>query len=75
MAKKQSASIMNRLRTLLQPTPEKRHAPGKSAKRSERDSTGSSADAGPADTSMSGAPERDKKKTPNQPWFRHRQRW
>jgi len=75
MAKKQSASILNRLRKLIQPTPEKPEASQKRTKRSERPPTGSSAGTSTVDANAPESPERDKKKTPNQPWFRHRQRW
>jgi len=76
MAKKQSASMLKRLRKLIQPTPEKPEAPEEGVKRSERHSTGSSAKAAATgDASATGAPEHDRKQTPKQPWYRHRQRW
>ena len=75
MAKKQSSSILNRLRKLVEPTSQKPKAPKESVKQSERHSLASSADPATETTSPAGAPERDKKKALNQPWYRHRQRW
>jgi hypothetical protein len=75
MAKKQSASILNRLRKLVEPTAEKPRAPKESGKEPERHSPASPADPATEGANAAGAPENGKKKTPKQPWYRHRQRW
>jgi hypothetical protein len=75
MAKKQPSSILNRLRKLVEPTPEKPKTSKETVKPSERHSPASSADPAMASASAAEPPERDKKKALNQPWYRHRQRW
>jgi hypothetical protein len=75
MAKKQSASILNKLRGLIQATPEKPEASKEGGKRSERRPSTSSPDAAAADASGDKGSEQDKKRTSKQPWYRHRQRW
>ncbi|HEY7674405.1 MAG TPA: hypothetical protein VH867_04205 [Burkholderiales bacterium] len=75
MAKKPSVPILNRLRKLIEPAPEGPRAPKESGKRSGRQAPASAADPVAEDTNAARAPEPGKKKTPKQPWYRHRQRW
>jgi len=78
MAEKFSKSILrglDRLRKVFHEAPKKPSA-SKKVKRAERQSPlPSSPERTAAPTGAAEAPEQDKKKTPNQPWFRHRQRW
>jgi hypothetical protein len=79
MAEKFSKSILrglDRLRKVVHKAPEKPPA-SKKVKRAERQPSPSGAEQTAAPTGAVEAPEAkpDKKKTPNQPWFRHRQRW
>jgi len=78
MAKKNSGSILNRLRKLLpHQAPEKAPARGKAAKDAERQSAPSAVNRAAESKSTPEAPEEKqvKKKTPSQPWYHHRQRW
>jgi len=84
MAEKFSKSILRNLKKMLHRDPEKPSAsvskkrPSASKGRpGDHRATQSSVDSAPA---QGGAPETpeakpDNKKTPNQPWYRHRQRW
>ena len=74
MAKKRSASILNRLQKLLEPTPEKPATRAGSAKRDEQQSPARSADLSTASAS-SPEPTPAGKKKAAKPWYRHRQRW
>jgi hypothetical protein len=79
MAEKFSKSILRgleRLRKVFHEAPEKRSA-SKKVKRAEWQSPPSGVGRTAAPTGAAEAPEAkpDKKKTPNQPWFRHRKRW
>jgi len=79
MAEKFSKSILrglDRLRKVFHEAPEKPSAP-KKVKRAERRSSPSDAERTAAPTGAAEAPEAKpgRKKTPNHPWFRHRQRW
>ncbi len=79
MAEKFSKSILrglDRLRKAFHEAPEKPSA-SKKVKRAERRSSPSDAERTAAPTGAAEAPEAKpgKKKTPNHPWFRHRQRW
>ena len=79
MAEKFSKSILrglDRLRKAFHEVPEKPSS-SKKVKRAERQSSPSGTERAAAPTGTAETPEakQDKKKTPNQPWFRHRQRW
>jgi len=79
MAEKFSKSILrglDRLRKVFHEAPEKPSG-SKKLKRAERQSSPRGAERPAAPTGAAEAPEAgsEKKKTPNQPWFRHRQRW
>jgi len=80
MAKKISKSIvrgLDRLRKVFGGAPEKPAAKKTRAKRTERPPSPSSAKQAVPQGDAPETPEAklDKKKVPNQPWFRHRQRW
>jgi hypothetical protein len=80
MAKKLSKSIargLDRLRKVLGGAKEKPPASKKSAKRPERRPPPAAAEQAPSQSKAPEATEAkaDGKKTPSQPWFRHRQRW
>jgi hypothetical protein len=83
MAEKSSKSILSNLRKMLHRDPKK---PAASAVKKPSASKGIAGDHKTSQPSVErapaqeGAPENleaksDKKKTPNQPWYRHRQRW
>jgi hypothetical protein len=79
MAEKFSKSILrglDRLRKVFHEAPKKPSA-SKKVKRAERQSSPSGAEQTAAPTGAAETPEAkpDKKKTPNKPWFHHRQRW
>jgi hypothetical protein len=83
MAEKFSKSILRNLQKMLHRAPKKPSASTSKKpsvqKKSARvdDSSPSSASRDPDQGGTPEAPEAklDKKKTPNQPWYRHRQRW
>jgi hypothetical protein len=85
MAAKRPKSILSSLKTMLHREPEKASAPTPKAPATARKKAASppaekrSPAAPPADApaAQEAAPEAkpEKKKTPNQPWYRHRQRW
>jgi len=83
MAEKFSKSILRNLRKMLHPDPKKPSAsapkkPSASKVRAgDHTASPSSVNQAPAQEGSPEAPEvkPDQKKTPNQPWYRHRQRW
>jgi len=85
MPEKRSKSILSNLKNMLHREPEKRSAPAPKqpapARKKAAAPTAKKAapEAPPAEAPAAGEPapdaKPDKKKVPNQPWYRHRQRW
>ncbi len=84
MAEKRPKSILSSLKNMLHREPEKASEPAprkssrpaqkKKAEPAEKKRSAPASAEAPAQE-VAPEPKPDKKKTPNQPWYRHRQRW